>query len=150
MATLRLLTEIAAPAEVCFDLSRSIDLHIESMAASRERAVAGVTSGFISGGERVTWEARHLGRRWRVTSLISEFDRPWRFVDEMEPGGPFSHFRHEHIFEPTEHRTRMTDVIEFSTRCGPFALLGDIAAGAYLKRLIVIRNGVIRSRAETR
>lgn len=148
MATLRLLTEIAAPAEACFDLSRSIDLHIESMAASRERAVAGVTSGFISDGERVTWEARHLGRRWRVTSLITEFDRPRRFVDEMEAGGPFRVFRHEHIFEPTELGTRMIDVIELSTRYGPFALLGDLAAGAYVKRLIAIRNAVIRSRAE--
>ena len=41
--THRFTTEIAAPVETCFDLSRRIDLHVESMLASRERAVGGVT-----------------------------------------------------------------------------------------------------------
>lgn len=148
MAVLRLVTDIAAPAVVCFDLSRSIDLHVESMAGSQERAVAGVTSGLIGAGERVTWEARHLGRRWRVTSCITEYDRPRRFVDEMVEAGPFAFFRHEHLFEPTRGGTRLTDVIEFRTRYGPVARLVDRGAGAYLRRLIATRNTCIRSRAE--
>jgi hypothetical protein len=45
------VTDIAAPTGVCFDLSRSIDLHLESMVASNERAVAGVTSGLICEGQ---------------------------------------------------------------------------------------------------
>lgn len=150
MGALRLVTNVAAPADVCFDLSRSIDLHVESMAASQERAVAGITSGLIGAGERVTWEARHLGRRWRVTSRITEFDPPRRFVDEMEDPGPFAFFRHEHLFETVGEGTRMTDVIEFRTRCGPVAPLVDFAAGAYLRRLIAMRNATIRSRAATR
>src|SRR5262245_11264571 len=36
------VTLIGASPEVCFDLSRDIDVHVESMAASGERAVAGV------------------------------------------------------------------------------------------------------------
>ncbi len=44
----------------------------------------------------------------------------------------------------------MTDVIEFRTRCGPFAPIVDIAAGAYLRRLMSVRNSTIRSRAESR
>jgi ligand-binding SRPBCC domain-containing protein len=149
VGVLRLVTDIAAPVDVCFDLSRSIDLHVESMAASQERAVAGVTSGLIGAGERVTWEARHLGRRWRVTSCITEYDRPRRFVDEMVEAGPFAFFRHEHLFGPISGGTRMTDVIEFGTRYRPVAPLLDLAAGAYLRRLIVTRNACIRSRAET-
>ncbi|HEX2700140.1 MAG TPA: hypothetical protein VHM89_08065 [Acidimicrobiales bacterium] len=73
MPALRVVSDIAAPVEVCFDLSRSIELHVESMAASAERAVAGVTSGLIGAGEEVTWAARHFGIRWRVTSRITGF-----------------------------------------------------------------------------
>ena len=67
MAILRMSTEIAAPPPRCFELSRSVDLHLESMVGSGERAVAGVTSGLIGPGEQVTWEARHLGRLWHMT-----------------------------------------------------------------------------------
>jgi hypothetical protein len=40
VAILRLTTVISAPIERCFDLSRSIDLHLVSAAASGERAIA--------------------------------------------------------------------------------------------------------------
>lgn len=144
MAGFLLITQIAAPTEICFDLSRSIDLHVESMVASKERAVAGVTSGLISAGQEVTWEARHLGVLWRMTSRITEFDPPRRFVDEMVRG-PFSSFRHEHLFEAGGSGTRMTDVVRFRTRLGP---LGDAPAGIYLRRLMRIRNEAIRINAE--
>lgn len=144
MPVLRIVTNIAAPKEVCFDLSRSIDLHLESMIASKERAVAGITTGLISEGEEVTWEARHFGRLWRMTSRITALDPPHRFVDEMVRG-PFASFRHEHLFEDNDGGTRMTDVIEFRTRLGA---IGDLPAGLYLRRLIGIRNGVIRAKAE--
>jgi ligand-binding SRPBCC domain-containing protein len=142
---LRVVTEIAGPKHLCFDLSRSIDLHLESMIASKERAVAGITTGLISEGEEVTWEARHFGLLWRMTSRITEFDAPNRFVDEMVRG-PFASFRHEHLFEDTDGGTRMTDVIDFRTQLGA---IGDVPAGMYLRRLIGIRNGVIRAKAET-
>jgi ligand-binding SRPBCC domain-containing protein len=112
MPVLRIVTEMPAPVETCFDLSRSIDLHLESMITSKERAVAGVTSGLISGGEEVTWEARHLGRLWRMTSRITVFEPPHMFVDEMVKG-PFGAFRHEHRLEPHGGGTRMTDVVRF-------------------------------------
>ena len=125
MSTFRILTELAAPVEACFDLSRSIDLHLESMLASDERAVAGVTSGLIGAGEEVTWEARHLCVTWRMTSRIVEFDPPNRFVDEMVRG-PFRAFRHEHVFEASGMGTRMVDVITFRT---PLAILTERAVG---------------------
>jgi ligand-binding SRPBCC domain-containing protein len=139
------VTEIAAPKELCFDLSRSIDLHLESMIASKERAVAGITTGLISEGEEVSWEARHFGLLWRMTSRITEFDPPHRFVDEMVRG-PFASFRHEHLFEESDSATRMTDVVKFRSRLGA---IGDLPAGMYLRRLMGIRNGVIRAKAET-
>ena len=133
-----------APVEVCFDLSRSIDLHLESMLASDERAVAGVTSGLICGGEEVTWQARHFGVTWRMTSKIVEFDPPRRFVDEMVRG-PFTAFRHEHLFEAFGSGTRMTDVVTFGT---PLRLLAERSMGAYLRRLMTMRNATIRRKAE--
>jgi hypothetical protein len=45
------------PREELFDLARSIDAHKDSMAQSREEAVAGVMSGLISLGQEVTWRA---------------------------------------------------------------------------------------------
>jgi ligand-binding SRPBCC domain-containing protein len=145
MSTFRIATDIDAPVEACFDLSRSIDLHLESMLASDERAVGGVTSGLIGAGEEVTWEARHFGVRWRMTSRIVEFDPPQRFVDEMVRG-PFRAFRHEHRFEALGTGTRMTDVITFRT---PVAVLTEWPVGLYLRRLMRTRNAVIRLKAES-
>ncbi|HVF14463.1 MAG TPA: SRPBCC family protein [Acidimicrobiales bacterium] len=140
------MTALEAPVEVCFDLSRSIDLHLESMLASDERAVDGVTSGLISAGEEVSWEARHFGVTWRMTSRIVEFDRPRRFVDEMVRG-PFVAFRHEHLFEGHGGGTRMIDVVTFRT---PLRFLSQVPVGIYLRRLMKIRNEAIRAQAQGR
>jgi ligand-binding SRPBCC domain-containing protein len=140
-----MVTDIAAPVDVCFDLARSIDLHLESMIASEERAVAGVTSGLIAGGEEVSWEARHFGITWHMTSRITEFDPPHRFVDEMVRG-PFTAFRHVHEFEARYSRTRMTDAITFGM---PVGFLMNPPVGLYLRRLMRIRNEAISRKAET-
>jgi ligand-binding SRPBCC domain-containing protein len=147
VASLRIVTQIGAPVDVCFDLSRSIDLHLESMVASRERAVGGVTSGLIEPGEVVTWQAWHFGVRWRMTSRITAFDRPYRFVDEMVRG-PFGLFRHEHQFLEVADGTRMTDVIEVRMALGPLGPVADLVVKAYLRRLMKTRNATIKRRAE--
>ena len=144
MPAFRIVTEIAAPVERCFDLSRSIDLHLESMIASKERAVDGVTTGLIAEGQEVSWQARHFGVQWRMTSRITEFDPPHRFVDEMVRG-PFAAFRHEHHFHPSGTGTRMTDVVSFRMSLGPPA---NLPVGLYLRRLMRIRNDAIRKKAE--
>ncbi len=144
MPVFRIVTDIAAPVEQCFDLSRSIDLHLESMIASKERAVAGVTTGLISEGQEVSWQARHFGIQWRMTSRITEFEAPHRFVDEMVRG-PFASFRHEHRFEAHAGGTRMTDVVTFGVALGPIA---NLPVGLYLRRLMTIRNAVIRTKAQ--
>ena len=60
MSRIELETRIDAPPERCFDLSRSVELHLEAAAATDERAVDGVTAGLLGAGDTVTWEARHL------------------------------------------------------------------------------------------
>jgi ligand-binding SRPBCC domain-containing protein len=147
MPELRLVTHVRAPVERCFDLSRSIDLHLRSMAASREQAVAGVTTGLIGAGQEVTWEARHFGLRWRATSRIVEFHPPFRFVDEMVRG-PFALFRHEHEFQAENGGTRMVDAVAYRSRCGLVTPFADRVAGPYLARLLRLRNDTIRKEAE--
>jgi hypothetical protein len=96
MPIISIVTRIAASIEVCFDLARSIDVHIESTVGTDEKAVAGVTSGLIDLGQEVTWEATHFGVRQRLTSRITAFDRPGHFRDS-QVRGPFRRFDHDHF-----------------------------------------------------
>jgi hypothetical protein len=79
-----LTTHIKAPIEVCFDLARSIDLHLETMQHTSEIAIAGVTSGLIRLDETVTWKARHFGIMMKLTSKITECSSPEIFADEYD------------------------------------------------------------------
>src|ERR1700761_416585 len=122
MPTIYLKTKIHAPAAVCFDLARSIDLHLESTRQTGERAIAGKTSGLIELGETVTWRAKHFGIWQNLTSKITEFDRPYIFVDEMVDGA-FRSFRHEHHFSVKGDITSMHDVFVFES---PLGILGKV------------------------
>jgi hypothetical protein len=51
MPVIYLETLVNAPPEVCFDLARNIDVHAMSTSSTKERAVAGRTSGLITKGE---------------------------------------------------------------------------------------------------
>ena len=142
------VTEVKAPASLCFDLSRDIDLHVMSMVGTGERAVAGRTSGLIELGEEVTWEAMHLGVRQRFTSRITEFDRPRHFRDEMIRGA-FQSFVHDHHFEEHDGGTTMRDVVRFAS---PFGFVGRLVDSAfmagYLRRLLGDRGAAVRKVAE--
>jgi ligand-binding SRPBCC domain-containing protein len=59
----------------------------------------------------VTWEARHFGITWRLTSKIVEYDPPARFVDEMQRG-PFRRWRREHLFRRAPDGTTLEDLVE--------------------------------------
>lgn len=128
------------PQSELFDRARSIDAHKESMAHSREKAVAGVTSGLISLGEDVTWRAWHFGVPLRMTSRITEMDPPNYFVDE-QVRGPFRRFRHVHEFSPDPAGTTMIDRIEFAAPFGPLGRLAErLVLARYLRKLIETRN----------
>src|SRR5258706_9790120 len=109
MPTIRLETYIDAPVERCFDLSLSVDLHRHSVAHTRERPVAGVTSGVMKLGDTVTWEAVHFGIKQHLTSKITAYERPYRFTDEMVEGA-FQGIHHTHEFVHQLPRTLMLDI----------------------------------------
>jgi ligand-binding SRPBCC domain-containing protein len=140
---------IAAPRERVFDLARSIAAHQASTGDTDERAVAGVTSGLIGLNEQVTWEARHLGVRQRLTSKITQLTRPDHFRDEMLAGA-FKHLCHDHTFEVREGKTLMTDRFEFSTPFGPLGRLAEsLFLTAYMRRFLEQRNRILQRMAES-
>ena len=144
------LTTIEAPIDGVFDLSLDIDAHLASMAESGERAIGGVTSGQIGLGESVTWRARHFGIWFTMTSRITEWERPHRFVDE-QVRGPFRSFHHEHRFESVDGTTSMTDRIRFDAPLGPIGRVVErLVLGRYLRQLIEERGRYLKAEAERR
>jgi ligand-binding SRPBCC domain-containing protein len=124
---------IHVPRDVCFDLARSIDAHVQSMRASKERIVGGRTTGMINEGETVTFEAVHLGVRQRLTSKIITMRRPDIFVDQMQRGA-FQSMTHTHLFFDAPDGTLMRDCLEFSA---PLGLLGRLAEWLVLRRYML-------------
>jgi ligand-binding SRPBCC domain-containing protein len=148
VAVITIVTIVRASPERCFDASRDLDLHLESMGHTAERAVAGRTSGLIELGEQVTWEARHFGFRQRFTSHITAYDRPRYFQDSMLRGA-FASFVHDHYFEACEEGTRMTDVLTFRSPLGIVGAIVDrIVMTRYLTRLLTRRNEIVKAALE--
>ena len=148
MTKIELTTIIDAPIEKCFDLARSIDLHLRSTAKTGEKAVAGRTSGLIEKGETVTWEAVHFGIKQRLTSRIGEMRAPHFFSDEMIKGA-FRSLYHEHYFETKEGKTEMTDIFMYETPFGVFgALFNILVLRRYMTRFLNERNAMIKNEAE--
>lgn len=139
---------INAPIEVCFDLARDVDIHTKTTAKSKERAVAGVTSGLMQKGDQVTWEAVHLGVKQKLTAKITELERPCRFTDVMVKGS-FHSFTHTHEFVEKEKGTIMKDRFVYRS---PLGLLGTIADKVflekYMKRFIINRANELKKIAE--
>lgn len=148
MPMIRLETFIRASPELCFDLARSVDVHMASTNHTGERAIAGVTSGMMNLNDEVTWEAHHFFVRQRLTSRITAMERPRMFVDEMQRGA-FKSWHHLHTFEPRDGGTLMLDKVDYQS---PLWILGRIADGLFLEkymtRMLQVRNLHIKRVAE--
>ncbi|WP_316826428.1 SRPBCC family protein [Pedobacter miscanthi] len=148
MPTIILKTLINATVERCFDLSRNIDLHMQSMERSQEQAIAGKVNGLIDLNESVTWRAKHFGLYFEMTNKITALKYPTSFTDEMIKG-PFKKLHHQHFFKTIGTQTEMTDVFEFKA---PLGILGWLAEKLflirYMKLLLVERIEVIKRDAE--
>lgn len=149
MPVIVLATRITAPRERVFDLSRSIDLHQDTVSETGERAVAGVMSGLLGLDEEVTWSAWHLGWRRKLQVRMSRLEYPSFFEDTMVKGA-FRMMRHEHHFESEGEATLMRDRFEFAS---PFGCIGRAFdrwfLEGYLRRFLVQRNEGIRRIAES-
>lgn len=152
MVTIEELTLIRAPIARCFDLARSVEVHLAGNVHWGEEAVAmsGVTSGLLELGQSVTWRAKHFGVRQRLTSQITAMDRPSSFQDTMTRGA-FRSMQHDHIFRAVSPDvTEMKDVFRFSA---PLPVLGRLAEifvlRSYMQRLLHERNQVVKQIAES-
>ncbi|MBK9730731.1 MAG: SRPBCC family protein [Chitinophagaceae bacterium] len=149
MSLIILTTSINAPIQRCFDLSRSIDLHMHSTSKTKEKAIAGVTAGLIGSNESVIWRAKHLGVYQQLTVAITAFDNPNSFTDTMVKG-IFKSMQHEHRFESKGNTTIMTDHLHFKA---PLGILGTLAEKLfltdYMKCFLLERNQMIKTVAES-
>ena len=125
MISLRTETIIMAPVERCFDLARSVDLHVASSRPIQGKAVAGRTTGLAGPEDCTTWSARFFGVRFSLSTQITNFDRPHRFSDVLR-AGLFRHFGHNYIFQSLDAaRTLMTDDFFFESPLGVFGAIFD-------------------------
>ena len=149
MARIELSLLVAAPPSRCFDLARSIDAHVQSTAATGERAIGGRTSGLLALGDEVTWRARHLGVWQELTSRITAFERPRHFRDSMVRGA-FARFDHDHYFEPANGDTLLRDVFDYRAPLGPLGWLAErLFLSAYMRRFLLLRMRELKVLAES-
>ncbi|MEE6263941.1 SRPBCC family protein [Plantactinospora sonchi] len=150
-ASIEIVSLIHADPGVVFDLELDVDVHAASLPGSQETAKTSSGRRQLALGDEVTFRARHFGVRWRMTSRITVYERPHRFVDE-QTRGPFRVLRHEHHFEDLDGSgTQMTDRMTISAPMGPLgAAVTRALIAPYLRRLLKRRAAHIKCLAEAR
>ncbi|MBZ5201730.1 SRPBCC family protein [Planomicrobium chinense] len=139
---------IHAPIRICFDLARNVDIHTETTAKTKERAIAGVTTGLMEEGDCVTWEAIHFGVKQKLTARIIEMEKPYRFTDEMVKGA-FHSFTHTHEFLKKDSGTIMKDRFVYRSPLGLFGKIADkLFLEKYMRRFIINRAIELKKIAE--
>ncbi|BFM42416.1 hypothetical protein CFS9_10570 [Flavobacterium sp. CFS9] len=150
MTTITLKTKIKASQKIVFDASRNIDVHQQSASSSKEKAIAGVTTGLIHLNETVTWRGKHFGFYLTHKSRITAMNFYTYFVDEMEQG-KFKSFKHEHFFEEKDGFTIMKDKLQYET---PFGILGELFDILFLEkhltRFLLERNKILKETTENK
>ena len=148
MPRIELETVVLAPPAACYTLALNTQAHVASTAHTDERVVSGPASGQLTLGDEVTWEARHLGIRQRLTVRITAATPPHHFRDELVRGA-FKTLRHDHYFEATAGGTRVRDVFEFSSPMGFIGSWFDrLFLRHYLTRFLKMRNAALKSQLE--
>ena len=99
-------TLIHAPIERCFDLSRSVEVHLLANVHSGEQAMAlgGVTSGLVGLSQEVTWRAKHFGIWQSLTSRTTAMDAP-RYFQVTMVRGIFRFMQADHLFRSIQPGT---------------------------------------------
>jgi hypothetical protein len=145
-------TLIQAPIARCFDLSRSVEVHLLANVHSGEQAIAagGITSGLVGLHERVTWRAKHFGIWQNLTSETTALESPIYFQVTMVKG-IFKLMQADHLFRSVSSTlTEMKDIFRIAA---PLPVLGPLAESLFLRHymlgLLRERNAVIQRVAES-
>ena len=152
MIRLEEITIIDAPIQRCFDLSRSVEVHLLSNIHSGEQTLAtgGVTSGLVGLSQQVTWRAKHFGVWQNLTSTTTALQSPTYFQVTMVRG-IFRSMQADHWFRTLPSgATEMKDDFRVAA---PLPLLGLVAEALFLRRYMLAllreRNAVIKQVAES-
>ena len=116
-------TIIDAPIDRCFDLSRSVEVHLVANVHSGEQALAvgGVTSGLVDLSREVTWRAKHFGVWQNLTSQTTALESPSYFQVTMIQG-IFRSMQADHLFRTLPSgATQMKDILSVAA---PLPFLG--------------------------
>ncbi len=152
MIRLQETTIINAPVQRCFDLARSVEVHLIANVHSCEQALAvgEITSGLVGLRQKVTWRAKHFGIWHNLTSEITALEPPSYFQVTMIQG-IFRFMQADHLFRVLPSgETELTDIFAIAA---PLPLLGPLAEILFLRRymlaLVHERNAVIKQIAES-
>ena len=152
MIRLQETTVIDAPIQRCFDLARSVEVHLIANVHSGEQALAvgEITSGLVGLGQKVTWRAKHFGIWHNLTSETTALEPPSYFQVTMIQG-IFRSMQADHLFRALPSgATEMKDIFAIAA---PLPLLGPLAEVLFLRRymlaLVRERNAVIKEIAES-
>jgi hypothetical protein len=152
MIHLEEITVIDAPIERCFDLARSVEVHLVANIHSGEQALAidGITSGLPELSQRVTWRAKHFGVWQNLTSEFTAMQPPTYFQATMIKG-IFRSMQADHYFRTlSSGATEMKDLFRVAA---PLPILGSLAEVLFLRRYMLAllreRNAVIKQIAES-
>ena len=150
MSVLTVETEINVAPEICFDLIRNVNLNLQIGEKTSEKSAGEETHGKIAAGEIVTFSEKRFGLTQKLTVRVTEFEKPFRFTDEMIAGN-FKSFKHIHEFIPYNNGTLLRDTLVWSS---PLGILGKIADQLllknYLRKTVARRNAKLKHLAENK
>jgi ligand-binding SRPBCC domain-containing protein len=93
----------------------------------------GKPPGRMKAGTVLDYRVRVYGVSVKWRARIEVFEPPGRFVDSQVTG-PYSHWRHIHLFEPAaQGGTTMRDRVDFALPLGP---LGEFAYLLFVRRTL--------------
>ncbi len=83
----------------------------------------------MESGSIIDYKIKLRGIPFTWSSLISEYNPPYKFIDE-QVRGPYAYWHHTHIFSETKGGTLIEDIVKYSI---PFGLVGQLAHFLFIK-----------------
>jgi ligand-binding SRPBCC domain-containing protein len=149
MPTVELTTRIEAPIERCFDLYRSVNLHVDSYRHANERAVGTITTGLVGDGDVAAFRMRAFGFPYRMAVQVVAFDPPKHFRDTQTEGF-FLRADHDHVFTTDGDTTVVTDVFDYTPRYGRLgAAMNGLVLARYIRWTLTQKNANVKRVAES-
>lgn len=109
---------IHAPLERCFDLTRSVDVHVYTSRTIAGRAIGGKRHGLAALGDQTTWSARFFGIRCALTTEIQRCEAPHHLTDWLRHGAFLEFGHHYRLLELRTGQVELEDAFTFRSPGG--------------------------------